>query len=103
MFDERNAMEAHHELEAKCWYGRTWGDCYGYFLVATGQAEVVVDPIMSIWDAAALLPVMVESGGTFTDWVGRPTIQSGEGVATNGKLLDDILAITRRFGSLGGE
>lgn len=100
-FDERSAMEAHHELEAKCWYGRTWGDCYAYFLVAIGQAEFVVDPIMSIWDAAALLPVMVESGGTFTDWKGRPTIESGEGVATNGKLLDQVLETTRRFGSLG--
>ena len=49
-YDERNAMAAHHELENKCWFGRTWGDCYAYFLVATGQAEVVVDPVMSIWD-----------------------------------------------------
>lgn len=96
-FATRDAMQAHHELESRCWYGRTWGDCYGYFLVATGQAEIVVDPVMSVWDAAALLPIMVESGGTFTDWTGKATIHSGEGVATNSRLQEEVLSITRRF------
>ncbi|MCA9217199.1 MAG: histidinol-phosphatase [Planctomycetales bacterium] len=98
-FHQRDAMDAHHELEEACWFGRTWGDCYAYFLVATGQAEIVVDPMMSLWDAAALLPVLVEAGGTFTDWRGRPTIHSGEGVATNGKVLSEVISITGRYGS----
>ena len=55
---------------------RTWGDCYGYLLVATGRAEVMVDPIMNVWDAAAIQPILVEAGGTFTDWQGRETIYS---------------------------
>ena len=63
---------------------RTWGDCYGYLMVATGRADVMVDPIMAVWDAAPMLPILQEAGGTFTDWKGNPTIHAGEGVATNG-------------------
>ena len=74
---------------------RTWGDCYGYLMMAIGRAEVMVDPIMEVWDAAALLPILEEAGGTFTDWQGRPTIYSGEGIATNGRILDEVLAIAR--------
>ena len=57
----------------------------------------MVDPEMSIWDAAALLPILREAGGTFTDWNGEPTIRAGEGVGTNGHVLDEVLAITRDF------
>jgi len=74
---------------------RTWGDCYGYLMLATGRADLMVDPIMEVWDAAALLPILEEAGGTFTDWQGRRTIHSGEGVATNGRILDEVLAILR--------
>jgi fructose-1,6-bisphosphatase/inositol monophosphatase family enzyme len=74
---------------------RTWGDCYGYVLVATGRAEVMVDPVMNVWDAAALAPILTEAGGTLTDWQGTETIYAGEAIATNGKVLDEVLAITR--------
>src|SRR5215813_911529 len=57
---------------------RTWGDCYGYLLVATGRAEVMVDGVMAPWDAAALQPIVEEAGGVFTDWSGRPTAFGGE-------------------------
>ena len=49
---------------------RTWGDCYGYFLVASGQADAMVDPIMNPWDIAALVPVIRGAGGVITDWRG---------------------------------
>lgn len=49
---------------------RTWGDAYGYFLLATGWADVVVDPIMNPWDIAALVPVVRGAGGVITDWQG---------------------------------
>lgn len=51
---------------------RTWGDCYGYLLVATGQADVMLDPIMNPWDIAALVPVIRGAGGVITDWSGGP-------------------------------
>jgi histidinol-phosphatase len=72
---------------------RTWGDDYGYVLVATGRAEIMLDPIVSIWDCAALAPVLREAGGTCTDWRGVPTIASGELLGTNGLVLAQALAL----------
>jgi histidinol phosphatase-like enzyme (inositol monophosphatase family) len=72
---------------------RTWGDCYGYVLVATGRADAMLDPAMHVWDCAALLPVVEEAGGTFTDWSGRRTIHSGNSVATNGLLFHEVMQI----------
>ena len=93
---EKLGRQTHYErLTQAARLSRTWGDCYGYCLVATGRAEVMVDPIMNVWDAAALQPIMEEAGGTFTDWQGNPTIHSGEGIGTNGHVLDQVLAITR--------
>lgn len=62
------------------------GDCHSYLLVATGRAEVMADPVLSPWDAAALVPVITEAGGVFTDWTGRATAFGGSGVATNAAL-----------------
>jgi histidinol-phosphatase len=70
---------------------RTWGDCYGYLLVATGRAEVMLDPIMALWDVACLQPILEEAGGTLTDWQGNSTIYSAEAIATNGKVLKEVL------------
>lgn len=72
---------------------RTWGDCYGYVLVATGRAEVALDPVMNVWDAAALLPILTEAGGAFTDWRGTPTIEGGEGIGANRAVLDELLRL----------
>jgi histidinol-phosphatase len=70
---------------------RTWGDCYGYLLVATGRAEVMLDPVMSIWDVAALQPVITEAGGRLTTWAGDDRI-GDSAVATNGLLHGQVLA-----------
>lgn len=94
-FEEIGRQSVYDRLQAACRVTRTWGDCFGYLMVATGRAELMVDPIMKIWDAAALLPVLQEAGGTFTDWQGRPTIHSGQGIATNGRVLDEAMAILR--------
>jgi histidinol phosphatase-like enzyme (inositol monophosphatase family) len=94
-FARRGAPQVFEHLQAECRLTRTWGDCYGYLMVATGRAELMVDPIMNVWDAAAILPIIAEAGGTFTDWRGKPTIHSGEGIATNGLVLDEVLRITR--------
>jgi histidinol phosphatase-like enzyme (inositol monophosphatase family) len=73
---------------------RTWGDCYGYLLVATGRADIMVDDVISDWDGAALLPIITEAGGKFTDWRGRMTAFGGDAIATNAILsaaVRDIL------------
>lgn len=89
---------AAEELQRRAAQRRTWGDCYGYVLVATGRADVMLDPAMNVWDCAALLPVLEESGGTFTDWRGRRTIHSGNSVATNGPLFEEVMRIIEENG-----
>jgi histidinol-phosphatase len=87
------------DLAQRVAVSRTWGDCYGYLLVATGRAELMTDPVLSPWDAAALLPVIAEAGGVYSDWHGCVTAFSGAGViATNAALAEEIrshLGVTR--------
>ena len=96
-FDDRDAGDAYRQLENTARLTRTWGDAYGYLLVATGRAELMIDAILSVWDAAAVAPVMTEAGGTFTDWQGKPTIFSREAIGTNGPILNEVLEIVRSF------
>lgn len=79
-----------HRLVAATGLSRSWGDCYGYLLVATGRAEAMVDAKMEVWDSAALLPVIAEAGGVFTDWEGQATIYGGSAVATNATLAQPL-------------
>ncbi|HMJ26335.1 MAG TPA: inositol monophosphatase family protein [Pyrinomonadaceae bacterium] len=75
---------------------RTWGDAYGHVLVATGRADIMLDPVMNVWDCAALFPLLEEAGGSFTDWQGKRTIHSGNAISTNGLLFDDVMETIRR-------
>ena len=76
---------------------RTWGDCYGYLQVAVGRAELMVDPELNVWDAAALQPVLEEAGGHFTDWQGNATIHGGNGIgAASSDALAEALRYTKR-------
>lgn len=72
---------------------RTWGDGYGYLLVATGRMEVMVDPVVEPYDIAAMPVVLTEAGGRFTDLSGNPGFAGGSGVASNGALHDDVLTL----------
>jgi histidinol phosphatase-like enzyme (inositol monophosphatase family) len=74
---------------------RSWGDCYGYLLVATGRAEVMVDPVLAPWDAAAFMPIVEEAGGVFTDWSGTRTAFGGSAIATNAALAAETRALLR--------
>ncbi|MEO7997015.1 MAG: inositol monophosphatase family protein, partial [Gemmatimonadaceae bacterium] len=74
------------DLVADAGVVRTWGDCYGYLLVATGRAEFMVDDIMNPWDAAALQPIIEESGGVFTSWRNVRSAFDGDVIATNSAL-----------------
>jgi histidinol-phosphatase len=75
---------------------RGWGDCYGHILVATGRAEVMVDPLLNVWDAAALLPIVEEAGGHFVDWSGKASIYSGNGISVNAALKDAVLELLKQ-------
>jgi histidinol phosphatase-like enzyme (inositol monophosphatase family) len=65
---------------------RGWGDCYGHCLVATGRLDVMLDPAMNPWDCCALVPILREAGGLFTDWTGEARIDGGDAYSTNGRL-----------------
>jgi histidinol-phosphatase len=91
--------DAWARLQAATHTQRGWGDCYGHCLVATGRAEVMLDPIMNAWDCAALLPILQEAGGTFTNWDGEATIYSGNALGTNGILFDEVMEIVKKVDS----
>ena len=60
---------------------RTWGDCYGYLLLASGWADVAIDPIMNPWDIAALVPIVRGAGGVITDWHGGAAYPASSTIA----------------------
>ena len=91
-FDQRNASAGYKQLESDCFISRSWGDGYGYLMVATGRADLMVDPECNAWDVAAILPVITEAGGKFTDWKGIATVRGGDGIGTNGHLHDAVLS-----------
>lgn len=73
---------------------RTWGDCHGYHLVATGGVDIMVDPIMNYWDLMALIPIIEGAGGRITDWYGGDVALSrgAKGaVAANKYLHDEVI------------
>lgn len=72
---------------------RTWADCYGYLLLATGWADIVMDPIMNPWDIAALVPIVRGAGGVITDWQGRAPYPAESTVACGtAPLHADVIA-----------
>jgi len=91
--DRPHRRDPWHALASRVAVCRTWGDCYGYLLVATGRAEIMVDDIMNPWDSAALQPIITEAGGRFSDWRGANTAFGGDVIATNGALAN----ATRRY------
>ncbi len=84
------ALDATHGAGA---FVRTWGDAYGYALVATGRVEAMVDHQAAIWDVAPMPVIIGEAGGRFTDLQGTDSITNDSGLATNGRLHDDVLAL----------
>ncbi len=72
-------------------HDRGFGDCFGYTFVADGEAEAMIDPIVSPWDVAAIKPIIEEAGGVFTDFEGNPTIYGKTGLAGNPYLHEIIL------------
>ncbi|MBI1277132.1 MAG: histidinol phosphate phosphatase [Anaerolineaceae bacterium] len=86
-----------NQLVQSTYIQRTWGDSYGYALVATGRADIMIDPWMAIWDCGPLQVILEEAGGTFTDWKGEATIYNGEAFATNGHLYDAVLNMVKGY------
>lgn len=83
---------AFNALVRRCHMARTWGDCYGYLLVAGGWADIMCDPIMNPWDIAALVPIVRGAGGVITDWTGADPVRASSTVATTPGLHSKVLA-----------
>lgn len=79
-------------LYDQCRYPRTWGDAYGYYLVATGRAEIMIDARCAPYDVAPLPVIMREAGGAFFDWTGEETIFGANGAACNAKFVERVKA-----------
>lgn len=70
---------------------RNWGDCYGYYLLATGFADIMIDPIMSFWDIAAVVPIVKGAGGIITDYYGNDPLKGNSIIAATPKLHTEVL------------
>lgn len=97
-FEETSRLEALRSVQERARLCRNWGDCYGHLLVATGRAEAMLDPVLSDWDCLALLPILEEAGGTFTDWTGRRTARGRSGISTNGRVLSELQSLLGNSG-----
>jgi histidinol-phosphatase len=89
-FERQGRSAGWNRLRESAGLCRTWGDCYGYALVATGRAEAMIDPILSVWDAAAVVPIVREAGGVVTSLDGDATHDAGSLIATNAALSEEI-------------
>jgi histidinol phosphatase-like enzyme (inositol monophosphatase family) len=70
---------------------RTWGDCYGYYLVASGYADIMIDPAMHLWDVVALVPILEGAGGCITDYYGGDPLSAQGAVATAGPIHEEVI------------
>ncbi|RZT80892.1 histidinol-phosphate phosphatase [Micromonospora violae] len=100
-WEKGGRLDAVLDLMRGSWRNRAYGDFYGYMLLAEGALDVMAEPELSLWDVAALVPIITEAGGTVTDLAGRPSPTGPAGtdssvVATNGVLHADILARLNR-------
>ncbi|HEY7089213.1 MAG TPA: histidinol-phosphatase [Tepidisphaeraceae bacterium] len=87
--------DAYEQLANRAKLNRSWGDAYGYVLVATGRAEIMLDPVISPWDIAPMLPILTEAGGWFGDWQGNATTWGPDAAATNAALREKVIDILR--------
>lgn len=92
-FDEYGFGDPFRKLLSSTRLHRTWGDAYGHMMVATGRADLMIDPILNLWDAAAILPVVTEAGGRYFDVFGKPSIQTGNAISCSAGIADDVLRI----------
>lgn len=89
-FQNQNKFD---ELLKKVKLYRNWGDCYGYYLLATGFADIMIDPIMSVWDSMALIPIVNGAGGMITDYQGNDASIGNSIVASNKEIHSEVIKL----------
>lgn len=91
--DRHRGGENFARLDSRVGMTRTWGDCYGYYLLAVGKADIMLDPIMNPWDLLPLIPIVRGAGATVTDWQGGNPAKGDSLVAANSDLHDEVLQL----------
>ena len=92
-FDRVSRGPAWERLQKAVYMTRGWSDAYGYLLVATGRAEMMLDPVMALWDCGPFPPIFREAGGYFGSWDGREGHTFNEAIACNSALLPEVLSL----------
>ncbi|MEJ5358677.1 MAG: inositol monophosphatase family protein [Desulfobacterales bacterium] len=85
--------EAFRRILSRAAYSAGWSDAYGHALVASGRAELMLDPVMKPYDCGPFPVILREAGGFFGDWAGRETLFGGEALSTSRALLPEVLAV----------
>lgn len=96
LFDQYNRRDAWEKIKNATYHRGGWGDAYGYALIATGRAEVMLDPVMDAWDCGPFPPILSEAGGYFGDWKGNRTIWGKEALGTTNALLPQVLKLIEK-------
>jgi len=86
-------ISAFNNLIKKVKLFRGWGDCYGYYLLASGFADIMIDPIMSPWDSLPLIPIIKGAGGIITDYQGDNPIIGDSIVASNPQIHSEVIRL----------
>lgn len=94
-WDELGKLDAIVSLATTVWRSRAYGDFWSYVLVAEGAVDLAAEPELSLWDMAALYPIVTEAGGRFSGLDGVDGVQQGNAAASNGRLHDEFLATLR--------
>lgn len=83
----------YEQLDAQALHTRGWSDCYGFVLLATGRVDAIIEPVLSIWDFAAAIPIITESGAIWSDLAGNPNIASNQMLTANPALHPLLMAL----------
>jgi len=81
------------DLTSRVWRDRAFGDFWSHMLVAEGACDIGLDPVVSLWDLAALLVIVEEAGGRFTDFAGVARADGGSAISSNGRLHEKVMAV----------
>jgi histidinol-phosphatase len=92
-WEQHDRLPQFLELGRRVWRTRAFGDFWSHLLVAEGAVDLSCEPEVSLWDLAALQPIVEEAGGRFTDLSGVGGPDGGSVVCTNGRLHDEVLAL----------
>lgn len=92
-FDQLKNGKRWNQLAGSVELYRTWGDCYGYLLVASGWADIMVDPIVAEWDFFPMIPIIRGAGGVITDYEGNDPVKGNSVIAASPELHAKVLEI----------